>query len=130
MNLEKLHRDPTMNYALYLNPIDLMNICLTSKEFNRKICNNELFWAHKLKIDFGPKIESDNSKKLYYKLAYDSLILYHNDKKIAKRVKMAVKIEEAILYLTVFGELYKFSENSGKELIMKNVLDISYANTH
>ena len=132
MNLEDLPRDPTFSYALYLNPIDLMNTCLSSKEFNRKICDNQSFWLEKLKIDFGSEGIEDNEiedyKKLYYQLAYDRYVLYHNDKKIAKRVKKVVNEYSFIYYLTFFGDLYRYekSNSSKHRLIASNIFDISY----
>lgn len=38
--------------ALNLNPPDLMNLCLTDKEFNKKVCDSNDFWRQKIKIDY------------------------------------------------------------------------------
>lgn len=136
MNITKLPKDPTVLYALELNSIELMNYCLLSKELNRKICENENFWQEKFKRDFKnyEKPENKTYKEWYYRLAYDSLVLYIGSVKVANRVKKVVLDKNWCYYLTVFGELYTFMVEYDMEngyypinigYVRNNVLDLS-----
>ncbi len=56
--MEKLNKDAIVLIALELDYLEILNLCFTSKKFNKHICLNKFFWMNKIKKDY-PKI-SDN----------------------------------------------------------------------
>lgn len=99
---------------------------------NIKLCSNEKFWEYKWRLDFqqyGKPKYIKSYKEWYYEIVYNSCILYVNMEFVAKWVKKVVMGNSESYYLTIFGELYKFSNknNDDKEMIAKNIKDISYS---
>lgn len=50
--------------AINLEPEEVLNLCLTSVNFNEKICNSDTFWRKKLLKDYNVKI-IENPKLIY-----------------------------------------------------------------
>lgn len=48
--------------ALGMKPAAIANFCLTSAVFQRLICDNEVFWQEKVRIDYGKPLEDERSK--------------------------------------------------------------------
>lgn len=65
----KLPKDLIIIIASNMRLIDISKFCLTSKQFNQLICNNENFWFQKIKLDFKKaKPKPDNlTWKTYYR---------------------------------------------------------------
>lgn len=65
----KLPKDLIIIIASNMRLTDISNFCLTSKQFNQLICNNENFWIQKVKLDFkNAKPKPDNlTWKTYYR---------------------------------------------------------------
>jgi hypothetical protein len=51
--MDKLSKDELFLIAIDLDMPSLINFCQTSKNVNRKVCENNYFWVHKLKKDFN-----------------------------------------------------------------------------
>lgn len=61
--MEELHPEILQTVTDYLDDIQLANMCLTSKTFLHKVCNNTL-WINKLANSFGlSREEMDENKK-------------------------------------------------------------------
>ena len=54
-----ISKDILLLMALDLDTPDLLNLCLSSKIFNRKICQNDKFWLQKIRRDFPILINPD-----------------------------------------------------------------------
>ena len=52
INLENLSSDVLRSIAIDMDLETIKNLCLTSKKFNRIICDNRNFWINKLLKDF------------------------------------------------------------------------------
>ena len=65
-----MNKDMQRKIALELEPHDLVNFCLTNKEYKRNICDSKYFWREKLSRDYPFLIVFANKidpKKLYVK---------------------------------------------------------------
>jgi hypothetical protein len=72
MDFTNLREDEKRKIAMNLSPVDLINLCVTHKAFNKSICESNSFWLQKLEVDYpeefvvvyeGKKIE--NPKQIY-----------------------------------------------------------------
>ena len=69
-DLTTLSKNLLVSMVLGYNLIDILNLCRTSKRFNRFICQNDAFWINKTLRDYGqfghiPKILNKKYKKMY-----------------------------------------------------------------
>ena len=53
--MENLPKDIQREIALNLSPPEIIRFCLTSKSFNKEICESKDFWRQKISIDY-PKL--------------------------------------------------------------------------
>jgi hypothetical protein len=49
---------------------DLLNFCRTSSIFNRQLCQNDVFWHEKVRLDLGQLIEEQKPRELSWKDYY------------------------------------------------------------
>jgi hypothetical protein len=57
---------------------DLLSFCRTSKVLNRQLCDNELFWQEKIRIDYGQRIEDSKPSGLKWKKYYEQKVKVSN----------------------------------------------------
>jgi len=64
--------------AMNMKYDDIIRLCKSNKNINKKLCDNDYFWAQKYKKDFGRKIPKYRSAKDYYKLrsTYNQDLVY------------------------------------------------------
>ena len=71
-----MNKDMLVKIALELDLPDLMNLCLTNPEYNRKICNDNDLWRWKMIKDF-PDVETRTKER--YTLLYNKFKLAHEE---------------------------------------------------
>lgn len=64
--MERLPKDVLVMLALDLNIKEILNLCLTSRRYNRLVCENENFWRNKLLKETG-KVYT-NAKEILLKI--------------------------------------------------------------
>ena len=69
-----MNKDMLVKIALELDLPDLLNLCLTNPEYNRKICNDNDLWRWKMIKDF-PDVEPRTKER--YILLYNKFKLAH-----------------------------------------------------
>ena len=128
-----MNKDMLVKIALELDLPDLMNLCLTNPEYNRKICNNNDLWRWKMIKDF-PDVETRTKER--YTLLYNKFKLAHEETgipfaeiyKIVNTIltsKQIIKSPPELIFLTYkFGTLKEgqFFVAQG-EMIDRRVLD-------
>ena len=71
-----MNKDMLVKIALELDLPDLLNLCLTNPEYNRKICNNNDLWRWKMIKDF-PDVETRTKDR--YTLLYNKFKRAHEE---------------------------------------------------
>lgn len=56
--MENVPKDILVLIALELDLPNLVNLCRSHKEINRKVCQNDAFWIQKLQRDFPRAVPS------------------------------------------------------------------------
>jgi len=70
---EKLSNDLIVLIGINMRLIDISRFCQTSKRFNRLICDNEVFWLNKIKLDFDQEKLKLKPARLSWKNYYREL---------------------------------------------------------
>ena len=63
-----MNRDLLVEMALNLSLPELVNLCRTSKQINRDLCDSKYFWLRKLKKDYGVTRIDQDPKNVYRKI--------------------------------------------------------------
>lgn len=75
-DLTFLDTEMLQNQLLFMDPIDLTNLCSTNKKL-KEICDQDFFWERKYVLDFGESLENQPPKspsetwKSYYSKRYN-----------------------------------------------------------
>ena len=91
-----MNKDVVMMLALELNKEDIFSLCLTSKNFNRYVCDNRDFWKKKIELDF-PDVKNYLFYGETYKKAYERLVQKRD-------IMISVKIENDKYQINVDGD--------------------------
>ena len=82
--MENVPADVIRRLVLELSPRDVLSLCLSKKSFSKAICNSDVFWRNKIKVDYPKQIYPLNMyekspKKLYMILTMNSKIIELNE---------------------------------------------------
>ena len=76
--------DVIRRLVLELSPRDVLSLCLSKKSFSKVICNSDIFWRNKIKVDYPKQIYpltfyEKNPKRLYMLLTMNSKTIELNE---------------------------------------------------
>ena len=116
MNIENLPKDVKREFALKMSPSELINLCITQKEFNKEICDSEKFWLRKLEKDYPEEFLD------FYR--YDKPIKNPKQIYIRRFGELSSRIEKFIdeFILDIFGSSSKYLKKDYR----KDLYDIIY----
>ena len=109
--MESVPADVIRRLVSELSPRDVLSLCLSKKSFSKAICNSDIFWRNKVKVDYPKQIYplnmyEKNPKKLYMLLTMNSKIIELNKIKFPELTNINHEDEDDLIIMG--GKYYKF----------------------
>jgi hypothetical protein len=123
--MENIPADVIRQASLELSPRDVLSLCLSKKSFSKAICNSDVFWRNKIKVDYPKqtyslKFYQTNPKKLYMMLTMNSKIIELGEDEFSELKNMQNYSGDDIASFEIMAE--NMSKYINKEFIDENFL--------
>lgn len=136
MNITEFPKDLIILTSLELDMQTILNLCLSSRNFNNNICGNNNFWINKLKHDYDINFDQSEARSLrhspkeYYKYVYEFINSRRKYISYEKR-KFSVN-NHLLLEATKFNNLdiVKYAINQGTDTSLNHLLVVASENGH
>ena len=119
MNFKLLPKDILIKLVLNLDLPTIFEITRINKQFNRLICENEMFWMNKFYNDYGKYSKIEESWKEFYKyvtiIEPNDLLWMGVEKNILSYVSVALKRGANIDEGKLFGDMFHYPLSKASE---------------
>ena len=120
--MESVPADVIRRLVLELSPRDVLSLCLSKKSFSKSICNSDIFWRNKIKIDYPKQIYpvnfyEKNPKRLYMLLTMNSKIIELDERKFPELTNINHEDEDDLIIMAE-----NITNSIGKNLMIEGEL--------
>ena len=135
--MENIPADVIRQASLELSPRDVLSLCLSKKSFSKAICNSDIFWRNKVKVDYPKQIYpltfyEKNPKRLYMLLTMNSKIIELDERKFPelKNIKHEDEDDLKIMAENITNSIGKDIMIGGDLLKRGDVLHLGWGSSY